>query len=91
MRGHINRIKETINKVLKEDTTIGERLRTLFREQGITIVSVLTAIGMIIGVIVEAVIPVGGGAVTPPKPPSQGGVKDRVKNNCSILADYSQC
>ena len=62
LRGQINRIKETINKVLKEDT----RLRTLFRDQGITIVSVLTAIGMIIGVIVEAVIPTSGGAVTPP-------------------------
>ena len=55
LRGQINRIKETINKVLKEDTTLRERLKTLFKEQGITIVSILTAIGMIIGVIVEAV------------------------------------
>ena len=38
-----NRIKDTINKILKEDTTLGERIKTLFREQGITIVSVLTA------------------------------------------------
>ena len=37
-----------INKVLKEDTTLGERLKTLFREQGITIVSILTAIGMML-------------------------------------------
>ena len=86
MRGQINRIKETINKVLKEDTTLGERLRTLFREQGITIVSVLTAIGMIIGVIVEAVIPTSGGAVTPPKPTSsQGGVKEWVKKQLHNL------
>ena len=86
MRGQINRIKETISKVLKEDTTLGERLRTLFREQGITIVSVLTAIGMIIGVIVEAVIPTSGGAVTPPKPPSsQGGVKEWVKKQLHNL------
>ena len=86
LRGQINRIKETINKVLKEDTTLGERLRTLFREQGITIVSVLTAIGMIIGVIVEAVIPTSGGAVTPPKPPSsQGGVKEWVKKQLHNL------
>ena len=53
LRGQINRIKETINKVLKEDTTLRERLKTLFKEQGITIVSILTAIGMIIGVIVK--------------------------------------
>ena len=51
----------------------------MFREQGITIVSILTAIGMIIGVIVEAVIPTGGGgAITSSQPSSQGGVKDWV-------------
>ena len=79
LRGQINRIKETINKVLKEDSTLGERLRTLFKEQGITIVSVLTAICMIIGVIVQAVIPTSGGAATPSKPPSQDGAKEWVK------------
>ena len=31
LRGQINRIKETINKVLKEDTTLRERLRSFFR------------------------------------------------------------
>ena len=86
LRGQINRIKETINKVLKEDSTLGERLRTLFKEQGITIVSVLTAIGMIIGVIVEAVIPTSGGAATPSKPPSQGGAKEWVKKQLHNLA-----
>ena len=68
--GQINRIKETINKVLNEDTTLGERLKTLYLEQGITMVSVLTAIGMNIGVIVEAVIRTGTvRAATPLKPP----------------------
>ena len=32
LRSQINRIKETINKVLKEDTTLLERLKTLFKE-----------------------------------------------------------
>ena len=50
IRGQVNRIKDTIHKILNEDTTLGERIKTLFREQGITIVSVLTAFGMIIGV-----------------------------------------
>ena len=87
LRSQINRIKETINKVLKEDTTLGERLRTLFREQDITIVTVLTAIGMIIGVIVEAVIPSGGGTIgtTPPKPSPKSGVKDWVKQQLQNL------
>ena len=30
-RTQINRLKETIDKVFKEDTTLGERLRTLFK------------------------------------------------------------
>ena len=64
----MNRIKDTINKILKEDTTLGERIKTLFREQGITIVSVLTAFGMIIGVIVETFIPTTGGTTSPSNP-----------------------
>ena len=44
-RSQMYRIKETINKELKEDTTLGDRLSTLFREQGITKISILTAIG----------------------------------------------
>ena len=88
IRSQVNRIKETIQKVLKEDTKLGERIKTLFREQGITIVSVLTAFGMIVGVIVETFIP--GGAVpttTPPTPPTKpGGVKDWVKKQLSNIA-----
>ena len=38
----------------KETGTLGERIRTLFKEQGITIVSILTAVGMAIGVLIEA-------------------------------------
>ena len=30
----------------KETGTLGERIKTLFKEQGITIVSILTALGM---------------------------------------------
>ena len=79
MRGQINRIY----KVLKEDSTLGESLKTLFK--GITIVSVLTALGMIIGSIVEAVIPTGG-AAPPSKPPSQDGAKEWVKKQLHNLA-----
>lgn len=85
LRSQVNRIKETINKVLKEDTTLGKRIRTLFREQGITIVSVLTAFGMIIGVIVEAVIPTTGGGSTTPKPPPKDGVKNWIEKQLSNL------
>ena len=95
LRSQVNRIKDTINKILKEDTTLGERIKTLFREQGITIVSVLTAIGMIIGVIVETFIPTTGGTTSPSKPPPKDatGVKDWIKKQLSnlgkLLADLA--
>ena len=45
----IYQIRESIMKFLDKETgTLGERIRTLFKEQGITIVSILTAIGMTI-------------------------------------------
>ena len=58
--------------MLDKDTSLGEKIRTLFREQGITIASILTAIGMAIKVLVEALLPGGGGAAAsggepPPK------------------------
>ena len=40
----------------KETGTLGERIRTLFKEQGITIVSILTAVGMAIGILIEALL-----------------------------------
>ena len=72
LRNQITSFKETIAKVLDKDTSLGEKIRTLFREQGITIASILTAIRMAIGVLVEALLPGGGGAISgggepPPK------------------------
>ena len=64
LRNQITSFKETIAKVLDKDTSLGEKIRTLFREQGITIASILLAIGMAIGVLVEALLPGGGAAAT---------------------------
>ena len=59
----INQIRGLIMKFLdKEMGTLGERIRTLFKEQGLTIVSILTAISMAIGFLVEALL--GGPSVT---------------------------
>ena len=55
----ITSFKETIAKVLDKDTSLAEKIRTLFREQGITIASVFTAIGMAIGVLIEVLLPGG--------------------------------
>ena len=64
LKNQITSFKETIAKVLDKDTSLGEKIRTLFREQGITIVSILMAIGMAIGVLVETLLQGGGGAAT---------------------------
>ena len=51
----INQIRGSITKFLDKETgTLGERIRTLFKEQGITIVSILTAVGMAMGVLIES-------------------------------------
>ena len=44
LKNQITSIKETIAKILDKDISLGEKIRTLFREQGITIASILTAI-----------------------------------------------
>ena len=62
LKNQIASFKEMIAKVLDKDTLLGEKIRTLFREQGITIASILMAIGMAIRVLVEALLPGGGGA-----------------------------
>ena len=64
LKNQITSFCETIAKVLDKDTSLGEKIRTLFREQGITIASILRAIGMAIGVLVEALLSSGGGANT---------------------------
>ena len=43
----VARIKQTIEKLLDKDTSLVERICTLFCEQGITIISVLTAVPFI--------------------------------------------
>ena len=75
LRSQISRMRETINRILHEDTTLAERIRTLFREQGITIASILTAIGMTISTLVLALTGSGGSTPSPapPQPPGKGG------------------
>ena len=63
LTSQITSFRETITKVLDKDTSLAEKIRTLFREQGIMIASILMAIGMAIGVLIEALLPGGGGTV----------------------------
>ena len=90
LKNQITSFKETIAKVLDKDTSLGEKIRTLFREQGITIASILTAIGMAIGVLVEALLPGGGHAAAAsggePPPKDEKGLKEWVRSKLKALA-----
>ena len=91
LRNQITSFKETIAKVLDKDKSLGERIRTLFREQGITIFSILTAIGMAIGVLVEAVLPGSTAAASTAAHGGEGGdtpgsAKEWVRNKLKALA-----
>lgn len=90
LRMQINRMRETVGRILNEDTTLAERVRMLFREQGITIASILTAIGMAISTMVLAITGGGGAAVgpSPPTPPAdKGGLKQWLKKHLQSLKD----
>ena len=89
LKSQITSFKETIGKVLDKDTSLAEKIRTLFREQGITIASILAAIGMAIRVLVEALLPgatlaSGGGGEPPPK--DEPGLKEWIRNKLKALA-----
>ena len=91
----IYQIRESIMKFLDKETgTLGERIRTLFKEQGIMIVSILTAVGMAIGVLIEALL--GGPSTSTPTPQStttsdkqlkvKGGAREWIKNKLKALS-----
>ena len=91
LKNQITSFKETIAKVLDKDTSLAEKIRTLFREQGITIGSILMAIGMAIGVLVEALLPCGGGGAAAtsggePPPKDEADLKEWIRNKLKALA-----
>ena len=91
----IYQIRESIMKFLDKETgTLGERIRTLFKEQGITTVSILTALGMALGVLIEALL--GGSSASTPtsqstttsdkQPKVKGGAREWIKNKLKALS-----
>ena len=96
LRSQISRIRETITRVLDKDTTLREKLQTLFREQGVTIASLITALGFIISTIVLSVTGGGVGGVGPVVPSKSGTgdvkkwVKDQLKHLASLLGKLAE-
>ena len=87
----IYQIRESIMKFLDKETgALGERIRTLFKEQGVTIVSMLTALGMTLGVLIEALL--GGPSASTPTSQSKttsdkkGGTREWIKNKLKALS-----
>ena len=87
----IYQIRESIMKFLDKETgTLGKRIRTLFKEQGITIVSILTALGMTLGVLIEALL--GGPSASTPTSQSittsdkKGGAREWINNKLKALS-----
>ena len=90
-KNQIKSILETIAKVLDSNTSLAEKIRTLFREQGITIASILMAIGLAIGVLIEALLPGGGGVGTAasggePLPKDEKSLKEWLRTKFKALA-----
>ena len=86
----IYQIRESVMKFLDKETgTLGERIRTLFKEQGITIISILTALGMTLGVLIEALL--GGPSSSTPTSggtsggDEKGGAREWIKNKLKAL------
>ena len=87
----IYQIRESITKLLDKETgTLGERIRILSKEQGITVVSILTALGMPPGVLIEALL--GGPNVSTTTSEStttsdkKGGAREWIQNKLKALS-----
>ena len=70
--------------MLDSNTSLAEKIRMLFREQGIMIASILTTIR----VSVEVLLPGGGGgtAASPLPPKDEKGLKEWLRNKLKALA-----
>ena len=88
----VTQIKETFKKL--EGKSLGEKIRILFREQGITIATILTAIGMTIGFLIELLIPKSVTSVPSPSPippkPTPSWIKNKLEALKNLLAKLAE-
>ena len=61
LASQFSRIRQTVEKILDEDTSLREKIKVILREHGLTITAVLTSLGLIISTIVTALT---GGTAT---------------------------
>ena len=73
----------------KETGTLSERIRTPFKEQGVTIISILTALVMTLGVLIQALLGGPGVSTTASGSTSgdkKGGARECIKNKLKALS-----
>ena len=92
LQTQVARIKQTLKKVLDKDASLAERIRILFRKQGITIFSILTALSMTISTIVLAITGVfgGGGGAGGSTPKDKGVLKKWLGRLANVLKDLQE-
>ena len=83
----VARIKQTIEKVLNKGAFLAERIHTLFKEQGITIFSILKTLSMTISTIVLAITCAfrGGKGAGGSAPKDEGALKKWLDRLASAL------
>ena len=91
LQTQVARIRQILEKVLEEDTSLAERIRTLFKEKSITIFSILTTLSMTFSAIAVAITGVSGRGKGAGDPPSKdkGTLKkwlDRLEDALKRLA-----
>ena len=75
VRNSLHHLRQSLENFIDSDDTLGSRVRTLFRREGVTVASLLTSVGMTIAAVVEGIVLAtksAVSAVTPapkPKPP----------------------
>ena len=90
LQSQVSRIKQTLEKILDSDTSLAQKLRLIFREQGITLAAILAAIGAVISTIVVAVT--GGGGSDGTGGGESGGKPSNDKNKLKKwVKDVLQC
>ena len=85
----VARIKKTLEKVLDKNTSLEEKIRILFREQGITIFSNLSVLSMTISTVVLAITGVFGGGGGVESSPSKDIELDKMVKK--MVRQVSRC
>ena len=83
-----NQLKR-INSIINDETkSLAERLRELFRRDGLTIGALITAIGMTITAIILAVLPSPSPSPSPPNQPDKKTYADDVRKALVKIANW---